>query len=137
MKTRRAITSRVAAGINITPLIDILLVLLVIFMVTSKDQTPPRTPTALDTEVPQPSVKPPVNSEPVLIVSVDQTGAIQVNGAYLDGAPLKIHLESVFRSRRDRTIFVKADPSLRFEDVAQVIDESRGAGAQHIGLMTQ
>jgi len=120
--------------INVTPLIDVLLVLIVIFMVIA-----PSTPKGLDTRVPQPapadSPRNPRVPDTNLIISLDQNGVIRLNQETLDLASLAPRLQEVLRTRADRTIFVQADDEVLFTNVAQIIDAGRGAGAGLVGLM--
>jgi biopolymer transport protein TolR len=129
---RRRILPR--ADINVTPFIDILLVLLVIFMTIS-----PTIPTGLDAAVPQP---PPgqQNAKPrddVIVLSVDKNGIIRINQDEVEPRQLDGRLRDIFKSRSDRTIFLQADNDLLFNDVAQIIDITRAAGVERLGLMTE
>src|SRR5262245_13196338 len=121
--------------INITPLIDVLLVLIVIFMVIA-----PSTPKGLETRVPQPApAELPKDSrvpDRTLILSLDQNGVLHLNQETLDPALLAPRLQEVLRTRADRTVFVQADNEVLFNDVAQLIDTARGAGAGPVGLMS-
>jgi len=121
------------SDINITPLIDVLLVLIVIFMVIT-----PVTQKGFHTQVPQPSI--PNQPEPrkeILILSVDRYGAVRLNQELLEPSALLSKLREVFSLRADRTVFVQADDEVLFNEVAQVIDNARGAGADRVGLMTR
>jgi len=130
-KVRQGISPR--SGINVTPFIDILLVLLVIFMTIT-----PLTPTGLRTAVPQPPPPGPQSQpEKVLVLSLDASGVVRINQDQIELPQLVERLQSIFKERNDRTIFVQADKELLFNDVAQLIDTVKGAGAVQIGLMTE
>jgi biopolymer transport protein ExbD len=122
------------ADINVTPFIDILLVLLVIFMTIS-----PTMPTGVNAQIPHPA---PPNAqgqapEDVIVLSIDRHGAIRINQTPVEASMLIEQLRGIFKMRSDRTIFVHADDELLFNDVAQLIDLAKGAGVERIGLMTE
>ena len=130
-RRRRSMLPR--GDINVTPFIDILLVLLVIFMTIT-----PLTPTGLKTAVPQEPPPGPSRqeSEKVIVLSMDRNGVIKINQNEIEPSQLIARLQDIFKARNDRTMFVQADDALLFNDVARLIDVAKGAGVDRVGLMT-
>ena len=131
-KRRRKVLPR--SGINITPFIDILLVLLVIFMALT-----PLTPAGLRTNVPQapPPGEKETNQDKVVVLSLDGNGTIRINQNEVEPSRLIERLQEIYKTRNDRTIFVQADESLLFNDVAHLMDAAKAGGVDRIGLMTE
>jgi biopolymer transport protein TolR len=126
------------ADMNVVPLIDILLVLLIIFMVIT-----PLTPKGLDTLVPQPNPNQQQNQElenQTVVVQILMQGRVccllKINQEDATWDSLGKRLEDIFKDRAAKIAFVKGDSDVLFQDVARAIDVMRGAGIDKVGLIT-
>jgi biopolymer transport protein ExbD len=126
-----------SADINVTPMIDILLVLLIIFMVIV-----PVTPKGLDAMVPQPPKDPSKQnvSERTIVVQIlyrpGNYPTYKINETDVAKSELLQRLTDIYANRAERIMFVKGDDKIDFRYVAEVIDIGRSASVDHIGLMT-
>jgi biopolymer transport protein TolR len=122
----------IVSDVNVVPLIDILLVLLVIFMIISHRQK------GLDAVIPQEQTDRPVPIEPpeTIIVQIASDGSVRINQSGVEFEELKARLQEILARRSERVAFLQADRSLEFQAVAQVLDLMHSAGATPIGLLS-
>ncbi|RPH76354.1 MAG: biopolymer transporter ExbD [Nitrospiraceae bacterium] len=122
------------SDINITPYIDILLVLLIIFMVI----TPVRQ-MDLEVKVPQPAPEdltaPP--SADVIVVSMSETAQLAINQEPVGITELGAKLLEIYSARANKNMFISASAKLPYGDVVKIIDIAKGAGVQDVGLLTE
>jgi biopolymer transport protein TolR len=118
--------------VNIVPLIDILLVLLVIFMII------PHQRTGLPADLPQPAPSdiPPAPRPEVIVVQVLGDGSLRINQQPVAWEDLDRRLEEIFKDRASRVAFIRGDDALEFQVVARVISIMHAAGVVSVGLMT-
>ena len=122
------------SDINMTPMIDVLLVLIIIFMVIT-----PMVPRGLEALVPQPPPpgQPPKESDlRTVVVVIDKDHNMAINNDPIDEARLGPRLTEIFKTRAEHVVFIKGDGSLEFRWVAKAIDIAHGAGIDKVGLMT-
>jgi biopolymer transport protein TolR len=124
------------SDINITPYIDILLVLLIIFMVI----TPVRQ-MDLDVKVPQSQEggdqSKAVIDPSIIVVSVSDAMVIAINNMQTDIGSLGMRLQDIYRARANKNMFISAGAKLPYGDVVKIIDIAKGAGVGDIGLITE
>jgi biopolymer transport protein TolR len=122
----------IVAEMNVVPLIDVLLVLLVIFMIIPHHQT------GLRAEIPQLATdSAPPSAEPnIVVIRVLDGGSLKINEQPVTWNSLRGRLDEVFSRRADRTAFVSGDSGVEFQVVAKVIDVMDAAGISSVGLLT-
>jgi biopolymer transport protein ExbD len=126
--TTVAASAALTNEINVTPMIDVLLVLLIIFMAAI-----PSMRKSIDVQLPEPNPAPLTSPSPSIVLELHRDGTASINRASVPAGALAARLRAAYDGRPDKVLFVKADPHLRYAAVVDAMDVARGAGVKVIG----
>lgn len=118
--------------INVTPLVDVMLVLLVIFMVTA-----PMMQQGMQVNLPKAETKAMSAQEEAVVVSVDRSGKVFINSTEVAAGDLKGKLAAMVANRTKKEVFLKADRDVPYGDVVRTMAEIKGAGIERLGMVTE
>ena len=122
----------IMAEINVTPLVDVMLVLLVIFMVTA-----PMMQQGVQVNLPKADTKAMTPAEETVVVTVDKSGKVFINKDEVPAATLRSRLSDMFATREKKEIFLKADASVPYGEVVKTMADIKGAGIERLGMVTE
>ena len=123
---------RAMADINVTPLVDVMLVLLVIFMVTA-----PMMQQGVQVNLPKANTKAMTPQEEAVVVSVDKSGRVFINKDEIPAADLRSRISTMFASREKKEVFLKADAGGPYGEVVRAMADIKGAGIERLGMVTE
>lgn len=124
-------SDRLMSDINVTPFVDVMLVLLIIFMVTA-----PMMVQGVDVALPEVSAKPMVTEKENLTVTIDREANIYINDFQVRMDFLKDKLEKILAGKTDREVFFRADKDVSYGVVVSVMAEIKAAGVEKLGMVT-
>jgi biopolymer transport protein TolR len=122
----------VMSQINVTPLVDVMLVLLVIFMITA-----PMMQQGVQVNLPKADTKSLPSQEETVIVSLERSGRVFINSAEVPLADLRGKLATMFANRTKKEVFLKADRDVPYGEVIKTMAEIKGAGIERLGMVTE
>ncbi len=124
-------SDRLMSDINVTPFVDVMLVLLIIFMVTA-----PMMMQGVDVTLPEATAKPLVSQKENLVVTIDQNQQVHINDFAVEIDYLKEKLAKILENRPDREVYFKGDQAVPYGVAVRVLAEIKGAGVTKIGMVT-
>lgn len=124
-------SDRLMSDINVTPFVDVMLVLLIIFMVTA-----PMMMQGVDVSLPEATAKPLVSQKENLIITIDQNQQVHINDFAVEVDYLREKLAKILENRTDREVYFRGDQSVPYGVAVRVLAEIKGAGVSKIGMVT-
>jgi biopolymer transport protein TolR len=125
-------TDRLMSDINVTPFVDVMLVLLIVFMVAA-----PMMIEGVDVSLPQATSQPLATEQEQLIVSLNQNGDIFLNDYQVQLTELKEKLDLIIKGQSDREVYLRADKDIPYGVVVRVMSEIKDAGVEKLGMVTE
>lgn len=122
----------IMAEINVTPFVDVMLVLLVIFMVTA-----PMMQEGVQVNLPKADTKAMTPAEETVVVAVDKNGRIFINKDEVPAGDLRERLTTLFSTRSKKEVFLKADAGVPYGEVVRAMADIKGAGIERLGMVTE
>ena len=124
--------SELMSEINVTPFVDVMLVLLIIFMVTA-----PMMIQGLDVDLPEATAKPLDSEKQHLVITVNKDQQVYINDVESNVEFLREKLQKILQGRSDRDVYLEADKNISYGIVVQVMAEIKAAGVEQLGMITE
>jgi biopolymer transport protein TolR len=125
-------SNELMSDINVTPFVDVMLVLLIIFMVTA-----PMMVQGLNVDLPEATAQPLDSEKEHLVITIDKDHQVHINDYQVSVESLSAKLIKILQSRGDREVYLKADKNIPYGIVVQVMAEIKGAGVEQLGMITE
>lgn len=123
---------QVMSQINVTPFVDVMLVLLIIFMVTA-----PMMQQGVQVNLPKADTKALTPQETTVVVSIERSGKLFINSTEVPPGELRSRLSGMFSTRTKKEVFLKADRDVPYGEVVHAMAEIKGAGIERLGMVTE
>ena len=120
------------SDINVTPFVDVMLVLLIIFMVTA-----PMMVQGVDVSLPETTSEPLSSTKELLVITIDSNNKVYINDYQVTIDFLQEKLIKIFKGRSDREVYLRADKGIPYGMVVRVMSEIKGAGVERLGMVTE
>ncbi len=124
-------SDRLMSDINVTPFVDVMLVLLIMFMVTA-----PMMMQGVDVTLPEATAKPLISQKENLIITVDEKQQVHINDFAVEMDYLRDKLSKILENRSDREVYLRADTNVPYGAVVKVMAEIKAAGVEKLGMVT-